>query len=394
MEKVPLYQVIMQDLTEKIERGDWQKGEAISTEAELERQYAVSNITVRRALNELGQRGLIVRIKGKGSFVSEGLPAADTAVQGVANSRVISLIVPFDSSTGSAMHIIRGLTECINGSGFMVNVVNSKSDKELEREMLLSCWRDSAGIIFYPITAQCNMDILCMMAAAKYPVVIIDKNLGQLPFCCIESDNLGGSYAITEYLIRKGHSNIAFVNHTPIEYTTSMTNRFHGYVSALSDNGIDLCVENIFSDYNALAKKYCPNAYRDLQENNGLVDSFEEFYRMLIQKLLDRKVTAVFSTHDGLAADLIKIAPLMGVKIPSDLSVVGFDNLLFSAHLAVPLTTVNQNLHEMGYKAGMVLIGGLDQRVPIRKADILIPTEIVERESVRDLSPQKMVAGA
>lgn len=68
MKNEPLYQIIMKELTEKIEKRYWKVGEAISTEAELERQYGVSNITVRRALNELENSRVDLSCERTGEF--------------------------------------------------------------------------------------------------------------------------------------------------------------------------------------------------------------------------------------------------------------------------------------------------------------------------------------
>lgn len=385
MKNEPLYQIIMKELTEKIEKRYWKVGEAISTEAELERQYGVSNITVRRALNELENQGLIYRVKGRGSFVCEP-PATPVRGGAATSSKVISLIVPFASSIGVAIHVLEGLTECINGSGYVINVINSQSSTAREREMLLTSMKESAGIILYPITTQSNVDVLCYMAANHYPFVVIDTNYGHFPFCCVESDNRHGGYSITEYLIHKGHQNVAFLNHTPIEYNSSMANRFMGYAMALADNGIEMDMQQIITDYNAIARDNCPRAYRELMETHGLLDSWEEFYKIVMERLLEQGATAVVCTHDGLAADIIKIAAIMGVAVPGKLSVVGFDNHSYAEHLSVPLTTVNQNLREIGFMAGKVLKKCLNEQENVQEDLIRIPTSIVERSSVRDLT--------
>lgn len=355
MEKKPLYQMLMETLEKRIREGYWAPQEAISSESELEREFGVSNITVRRALTELERQGFITRVKGKGSFVCP-IPAFSPGQV----AKVVSLILPFERSLEISMQLLQGITEVLEQEGYSLQVSNSGGGGEQERRLLERHRESSAGLLVYPLDNTGNLDLLCAIAAEKRPLVLLDKNLGNLPFWSVESDNQGGAYAATEHLIRCGHRRIAFLSHISIDSASTVADRFLGYVTALHSHKIPVPAE------------------LTLVQEAGAAKTLPETLRFLLQQ----KATAVVCTYDALAAELIQAAVREHIPIPEALSVTGFDNLPYARHLSVPLTTVNQDMREMGCQAASLLLKLMKGICPEEPRRILIPATLIRRESV------------
>jgi LacI family transcriptional regulator len=100
---------------------------------------------------------------------------------------------------------------------------------------------------------------------------------------------------------------------------------------------------------------------------------------------LKERPTAIFAASDDMALEVIEIAKQMNIKVPQDLSVIGFDDSPLAINAPVPLTTVRQPLSEIGAKAVEILHQQLSQNktVPIK---LLLPTQLIERESCRKIS--------
>jgi len=388
--KDTLYAKLMIKIKEKIDSGFWIVDEVISSEAELEREYQVSNITVRRALKELSAEGVVYRIKGKGTYINKDY--YEKSKKEHVRPKVITVIMPYDPSKGGAQNAVAGMSDYLQDSGtnYLLNIVNSHNSRECEREIIKKAERISSGIVLYsaPSLGEENLDLICELLASGYPMVSIDKNYGNVPVLSVQSDNRAGAYAATKYLIDNGHRNIAFVCNAPVSESSSVVDRFLGYCNALNDNGIELRSENVFADYVRIAKEHCRPAYKELMQKETLVDSFFLFYKTIFDMFLNRAnpITAAFCINDYIAVDLYKTAKNIGVSIPETVSVIGFDNLSFAGYLSPPLTTVEQNMYEIGYKAMELLISKIvSDSGDSENTVINVPTKLIERESVLDI---------
>jgi LacI family transcriptional regulator len=167
------------------------------------------------------------------------------------------------------------------------------------------------------------------------------------------------AYDMTRYLIEKGHKKIGIIS-GPINSTPSHK-RLIGYQSALNDAGITLNLEYI-------------------QVGNWSY----EFGYSASQKLLlmEERPTAIFALNDYMAMGAINAAMDMGLNIPEDLSVVGFDNIDMGKYTRPGLTTIDMPLEEMG-RVSAEIIANLSADIVDEKRDYIFPCTIVERKTVR-----------
>ncbi|VTR33143.1 DNA-binding transcriptional repressor PurR [Actinobacillus pleuropneumoniae] len=163
----------------------------------------------------------------------------------------------------------------------------------------------------------------------------IDKYFDSLPLGAVVSDNWSGSYQAVSRLIELGHRKIAFLTAVSIESTSSVRDRYFGYCQALKDHGLPL------------DSRYIRLNMKGYREQVGV----EQFYNELLDSYKTEGVTAVQTENDLIAANLLNLCLERGIRIPDDISIIGFDNNPVTEHVMIPLTTVEQNFYEIGRQA-------------------------------------------
>ncbi len=213
-----------------------------------------------------------------------------------------------------------------------------------------------AGKVPEPLTEK--------LLALKIPVVYIDYIPKYSKFSTITVDNVKGGYLAVNHLIELGHKRIAFVG-GDIEHP-SIRDRLKGYAQALEKAGlkIDNALIETSEEYPARANGY--NAAKKLfSVNNG-------------------NITAVFTCNDAMALGVIQYLRDNNRRVPDDISVIGFDDILTERTNDIQLSTVNVPKMEIGIEA-MRLISALIKDEKLLSKKIILPVELVERQSTKKL---------
>lgn len=362
-----LYQKIYNDLVEHIQFGHLQPGDKMPTEKELMEQYQVSRITASRAMSELAKNGYITRARKIGSIVSGSVAPV---VSEPARIQVIPLVIPMDATdTGD---LISGLQQKANDFGYVIPLYNTNRDLNTERKVLSEQLnKDIGGIICYPLETYRNVDLYVQFMARQIPVLFLDRPIGGIDFPVVSSDNERAAYDLASLLIRKGHRRLAFASFSSSSYTTNQ--RLRGFLKAQLDNGIQPNPDQIFH-----LKTYTHESLM-MKANNS---DDEQAIRAMLTRLseMPSKPTVLMCEHDLLASHVEKQARVLGISIPDDLSVTGFDNLFYCEHVEVPLTSVAQNFRMIGQKAAEQMAAIKSGRAV--EKNLAIPCTIVERKSV------------
>jgi LacI family transcriptional regulator len=198
-------------------------------------------------------------------------------------------------------------------------------------------------------------DLLERLGAERLPVVMIDPQNPVDAFAQIHIDNEYGGFLATRHLIEAGHREIGFVSGELSRL--SFRQRLDGYRKALRAHGL------------------APD--ERLIRTGGLENGYEHFKGILTE----HSPTAIFSANDINALRGYKAIHDMRLKIPEDVSVVGFDDIDLASIAAPPLTTVRVHKKEFGSIAARTLLGLVRENVP-RKPVIVMPTQLIERASV------------
>ena len=212
------------------------------------------------------------------------------------------------------------------------------------------------GVIL--VTSELTQAQLQQLRSGGIPLVVVDPvNPPPPELASVGATNWAGGLAATEHLLGLGHRRIGAIT-GPIDYLCSLA-RLDGYRSALERAGAQFDP--------ALVR------YGDFHHEGGFARAVE---------LLDlpEPPTAIFAGSDQQAFGVYEAARQYGLRIPEDLSVVGFDELPVARWASPPLTTVRQPLAEMGSVAAQML-GELIEGVPLRSTRVELSTELIVRES-------------
>ncbi|MGN5223288.1 LacI family DNA-binding transcriptional regulator [Aeromonas veronii] len=319
----------------------------------------VSQATVSRALNNHPT----VKEKNR-KKVFDAIDALgykpNTFAQALASSRshsigmlVGSLDGPF---YGPLMHHAENIVRQHNLHLIVTSGQESHSKEQDSIEFLRSKQVD--GLIIYSDTL--HDDELIALIAKQQATILINRYIPEVAKHCIYIDNEFGGYLATRYLIEHGHTNIACI--TGQLSKVDSRDRLQGYRNALTEFGIsynpDLVMEGRF----------------DHQGNHKIANRLLD---------LDSTITAIFCQNDNIALAVYDVAVERGLVIGQDLSIIGFDNAIFSQHMRPSLTTVNFPVIEMGQEAARGVLALVnEQHHSLRHK--LIP-ELVIRNSVKDL---------
>lgn len=215
----------------------------------------------------------------------------------------------------------------------------------------------AAGVI---LTAPLSDDrrVLSMIEQRGIPCVRIAPMLDPDRGCTVTMDEYDAARAVTDLLLRKGHRRIGFVR-GPNVHLVSMR-RYNGYANALGGKGLRIDPSLIVQG--------------DFSRQSG---------REQAATLFAAKPTAIFASNDEMAVGVIDAARAVGIDIPGQISLAGFDDNTIARTVRPRLTSVRQPLEEMGEVACKLLIDRIRRPSPTNEHK-QVPFEIVERESVID----------
>ena len=251
---------------------------------------------------------------------------------------------------------LRGVEDALAGTGMVPLFASGQWNlqDEVERiEHLLS--RRVDGIII--LTGKLS-DEQILAYAGSVPIVVCGRHLEGSNLVSMRVDNVLGARLAVRHLIECGHSRIAHIC-GPAEHVDAR-DRLRGYQEEMSESGLELFPELIVE--------------ADFHEAGGV---------LAINQLLASRCSfsAVFAANDQTAFGVQLALSRQGIRVPDDLSVLGFDDLLASSYMIPPLTTVRQPVYEMGCAAAKSLLGMIEGR-PIAPVE-LPPPELIVRASSR-----------
>ena len=344
--KKHLYEQIRDNLRSEMLAGRWSEGECIPTEKDLSTQFGVSRYTVRQAILELVQEGLLERTPGKGTFVRKNKPTSPLREQ-----QFIGVVLPY-SSYAHTGEILQGIEKRATELGLriiFINSQNSADDSKLLDELITD---GAAGIIYYlDDLAQADENVM-RLKAAGIPFVLVDHYLFDIPTDYVATDNFHGSYGAVKYLLGLGYRKIAFV--ASDQGMSSVSQRTKGYLLAHKMAGVQNDPELTF----VFGK-------RDLDDDD-------------LKSILGHRPDAIFTT-DIIGVRMMKMAVKKGMVIPDEIAFIGFDNSPVSGLVTPSLTTVEQPNEKMGMQAVEIIVDKLAGKDEYQQ--ITLPTKFVIRHS-------------
>lgn len=257
--------------------------------------------------------------------------------------------------------ILQGILQGLDGSDYSPIFADGRWQTAVEAQclkMLLDRRVDGLILIGGQIPEETLQGLI-----GKTPFVVVARELATLPNNCLYVDNFAAAYEATRYLINLGHRHIAHITATmPYEETVhDVQHRYNGYVQALQEAGIGLDARLVVQG--------------NLLQQSGV---------LAIETLLMKGVpfSAIFAANDQMAFGARLGLYRRGIRVPDDVSLVGFDDEASAAYFIPPLTTVRQPARELGQLAAQAILDMINKKtvkLPVLTADLII-RETVTRQ--------------
>ncbi len=215
------------------------------------------------------------------------------------------------------------------------------------------------GLFFTGIYKDNFFDVISNL---EQPVVLIDSYVESPNICNVGLNDFQGCYTSTQHLIQRGHRNIGFVS-PPIIGKGVLYERLLGYQAALKDAGI----------------AFNPNIVFEAEMD---IDSCKTISAQIAGM---RSLSGLITTADIMAGGLMACLKEKNIRIPEDLSIIGFDDINLCRMLTPTLTTIHQDINLKGKIAVDLMLQRLNGETPA-ESNITLPVSLIERESVRTLN--------
>lgn len=329
------------------------------TSADVARRAGVSRTTVSFVLNERpgAQISTPTRERVLAAAAELGYHAHASASQlAGGSSQTIGLVLrqsPEQVAVDALLPAtLRGLTASAGAAGFRVLLEAAPPGADGYAHLLRSGRVD--GMV---VSGPRGDDVALGTLAQEGYAIVLQGSLPDVPIPSVDVDNILGAQQGVEYLLSLGHRRIGCITNAPMAYIAA-SERFEGYRRALEGAGIECDLRRVIE-----------GAFDPASGHAGM------------EELLDRapEITAVFVASDVVALGAIGAIRASGRDVPTDTSVVGFDDVAVSAFYDPPLTTVRVPAYDLGFSTGRVLLDRIAGRpVPHRS---LLATELIVRSS-------------
>ena len=332
----------------------------MSTIKDVARHARVSVATVSHVVNETRFVSEATRLR-----VQQAIQALDYVPSALARSlksnrtHTVGMMIPNNSNPYFA-EIIRGIEDTCYVAGFNVILCNSDDDplKQATYVRLLS-EKQVDGLIV--LSSGSDVELLDTLRTARMPRVLVDREIDDLAADLVEVNHEAGGFLATQHLLQLGHRRIACIA-GPLALS-SARQRVQGYRRALQEAGAAADDDLLrCADFTSAGGHAAMSALLEAGAERG-------------------RPSAVFACNDLMAIGAICAAAAKGLRIPQDLSVIGFDDIALAAYSNPPLSSIVQPKHQTGELAARLLLERIAQPDRAPQRAILQPTLVVRQST-------------
>lgn len=357
--QLPKYIQVVEWVKKQIATGKLNPGEKIYSENELSTMFNMSRQTIRHAIGQLEEEGIIERRQGSGTFVADG-GIRNTNKKKTMNIAVVTTYVDDYIFPG----IIKGMEKVISDAGYTLQIAFTRNSVEKEYTVIKNILdRGLAdGIIVEPTKSGIpnpNIELYEEIMAQGIPIIFFNSYYPELDLPRVVLDDKNAGYEAARYLIKSGCRHIGGVFKSDDRQGHL---RYAGYVKALSKYGLTLKDENVL--------------WIDTEDLKNL--TMEP--RRILKRL--EGCDGCVCYNDQAAAAIEKICIAENIQIPSDLSLISIDNSEMAQNCEVPLTSIAHPLKKLGKKAAENLLSLIEGGNPKEATFEFVP-EIIERKSTK-----------
>lgn len=287
-------------------------------------------------------------------------PAAVALRKGVSN--LVGVIV-LDISNPFFMEAAAGMDATLSTNDCFAALASTCSDEDREREIIRSFINIGVRSILLTPTGQ-DLSAAYEAVDAGVPVVLFDSTLNPEKLSSVSVDDKSGAKIAINHLLDLGHRKILFLN-GPSKLQQSVS-RLSGVKEACKEYSQKIDLETIEIDaFAAPAAREAMNKYLD-----------EIMGKKRDAKKIEALATAIFCANDLMACGALSSLQSHGIKVPQDVSLIGFDDIAIASQTSVPLTTISQDMETLGAQSAKLALDKNDERKHIQ-----ITPELVVRES-------------
>ncbi|WP_079478117.1 LacI family DNA-binding transcriptional regulator [Halobacillus salinus] len=308
---------------------------------------SISEKTKRRVRQVMDELGYHINYNGR-SLVSQS-----TQTIGIVTK--VASIHSFDNPFFS--ELLRGISEACHDGDYSIYLTTGNTEEAIFRETvkMVNGKRVDGVIVLY---SREDDNVVPFLRESNFPFVMVGKPIdksGETMF--VDNDNIQASRDVTNYLLDKGHENVAFIGGD--SHFEVARDRLAGFKLALADRGLG-------SD-----DRYVKNIQKDEADAEQVVRELTT---------LHEPPTGIVVTDDYNSMMVMREFEKIGYNLPEDMSIVGFNNTMISRLCNPPLTTVDTQSFQLGHESARNMIDMIKHPDTLKKS-IIIPTVIVERDS-------------
>ena len=274
----------------------------------------------------------------------------------------IGIIVP-DISNPFFSEVIKCVASELRRRGNNIIVYDSDEDIIIEQSAIKSLSEKRVDGLIIASVGQ-DFSHIQKIRDAEIPVVMVDRCFDELDVDSVSVDNVKGSLLAVNHLIKEGHSRIAFIQGLPETYANET--RLQGYLKALTDAGISIDKDLIVGD--------------DFRSFNGYLKT-----KLLLN--LTNPPTALFTAGDLIALGALEACKENNINIPTDLSLITFDDPVFASYLSPALSAIKQPITKIAEMAVAMLHERISNPSGERRKVLLEPKLNIRDSVLRILGP-------
>lgn len=334
----------------------------MATIKDVAKVAGVSTATVSRVIHNGGQVGDACRARVKKVIKElDYRPNSNASALAGKTTNTIGVVTPRLSMSffGS---LASGVEKAARENNYKLLMSNSLYETQSELDAIESLREHNCKAII--LHSEYSDEKTLIKLADKIPgLVLINRYIPKLANRCVWLDNLSGSETATQYLVDKGHTDFAVI--TSIYQNRDPGSRLDGIKKSLTSNSLSLLAENV-------------------EEGTANIDGGEQAVKALLAK--GSQFTAILAYNDLMAIGAIHALFAAGLRVPEDVSVIGFDDLIVAKACRPRLTTMHYPVEEMAnYATKLAIKLSESDNKPSNQTHLFI-ADIVERDSVFDIS--------
>ena len=341
----PFYKQIKDYLEDIIIKNQNNRQFKLPSENQIALKFNSSRIPVRRALEELVNEDKVYRVQGKGTFICQNKLLRRQ------NEKSVCLFIP-GFGTNFSTQIANGVQRFFYSVDVSLYIVITNDDTRLEEKMIDSALeKNFDGFLIYPGVYHSYNDALLRLVLARFPTVLLGRELPGLNISSVCSDHYGQTYDAVKYLLNAGHRRIGFIAECA-SAAAAYVERINGYrdciTANLSQNDLHLLEIDFFS------------SERDPQKS--ILEKIENFLNT------DTPVTALITT--SMALECLYTYMSSRDMDTGKLHIITLDDPGYIRNLFKNLEMINQQPEEIGYNAASLLYNHISEDITTRKIAI------------------------